>query len=197
MIKRLFDIVFSSVMLVLFTPLFIALASWIALDSKGGVFFGQERVGLNGRPFKLWKFRTMRPQAEQKGQLTVGSTDNRITRAGYYLRRFKVDELPQLWNVFRGEMSVVGPRPEVPKYVAFYSAEQRKVLQVRPGITDYASLRYFEESDLLAASSNPEETYIQVIMPMKLQLNADYVRHRSFWGDIRIILLTGLRIVKA
>jgi lipopolysaccharide/colanic/teichoic acid biosynthesis glycosyltransferase len=197
MIKRLFDIVFSSVMLVLFTPLFIALAIWIACDSRGGVFFGQERVGWNGRLFKLWKFRTMRPQAEQKGQLTVGSTDNRITKAGYYLRRFKVDELPQLWNVFRGEMSVVGPRPEVPKYVAFYSADQRKVLQVRPGITDYASLKYFEESDLLAASSNPEETYIQVIMPAKLQLNADYVQHRSFWGDIRIILLTGLRIIKA
>jgi lipopolysaccharide/colanic/teichoic acid biosynthesis glycosyltransferase len=197
MIKRLFDIVFSGIMLVLFAPLFLVLALCIALDSKGGVLFGQERVGLNGQLFKLWKFRTMHPQAEQKGQLTVGSADKRITRAGYYLRKYKVDELPQLWNVFRGDMSVVGPRPEVPRYVALYSIEQRKVLQVRPGITDYASLRYFEESDLLASSANPEETYVHVIMPAKLQLNADYVKSRTFWGDIWIILLTGLRIVKA
>ena len=150
MMKRAFDIVFACTMLVLFMPLFIALALWVSLDSRGGVFFGQERVGKDGRSFKLWKFRTMRPQSEKSGQLTVGSSDARITRAGYFLRKFKVDELPQLWNVVLGDMSVVGPRPEVPRYVALYSPEQRSVLDVRPGITDYASLKYFAESDLLS-----------------------------------------------
>jgi lipopolysaccharide/colanic/teichoic acid biosynthesis glycosyltransferase len=197
MMKRLFDIVFASVMLVFFAPLFIVLACWISLDSRGGVFFGQERVGINGKHFKLWKFRTMKPHSERGGQLTVGSSDSRITRAGYFLRKFKVDELPQLWNVLLGDMSVVGPRPEVPRYVAMYSPEQRLVLSIRPGITDYASLRYFEESDLLAKSTNPEETYIQEIMPAKLALNLEYVRRHSFIGDLSVIIQTGLRILKA
>jgi lipopolysaccharide/colanic/teichoic acid biosynthesis glycosyltransferase len=197
MMKRLFDIVFASVMLVLFAPLFIVLACWISLDSRGGVFFGQERVGINGMHFRLWKFRTMKPHSEKGGQLTVGSSDSRITRAGYFLRKFKVDELPQLWNVLLGDMSVVGPRPEVPRYVAMYSPEQRLVLSIRPGITDYASLRYFEESDLLAKSTNPEETYIQEIMPAKLALNLEYVRRHSFMGDLSVIIQTGLRILKA
>jgi lipopolysaccharide/colanic/teichoic acid biosynthesis glycosyltransferase len=195
--KRLFDIVFACVMLLLFSPLFLVLACWIMFDSSGGVFFGQERVGLNGRSFKLWKFRTMKPHSEKGGQLTVGSSDSRITKAGYFLRKFKVDELPQLWNVVLGDMSVVGPRPEVPRYVARYTKEQRNVLSIRPGITDYASLRYFEESDLLAKSSNPEETYIHEIMPAKLALNLEYVREHSFVGDLAIILKTGLRILKA
>lgn len=197
MIKRLFDIVFSVIMLVLFLPLFVIIAGWIALDSRGGVFFGQERVGKAGQPFKLWKFRTMRPKSEAYGQLTVGATDSRITGAGYFLRRFKVDELPQLWNVLMGDMSVVGPRPEVPRYVAMYTPEQREVLTVRPGITDYASLRYFEESELLAKSKHPEETYIREIMPAKLRLNADYLKQQSLMGDVKIILQTGLRILKA
>ena len=167
------------------------------MDSRGGVFFGQERVGLNGIFFKLWKFRTMRPMSEQHGQLTVGASDARITRAGYYLRKFKVDELPQLWNVVLGDMSVVGPRPEVPRYVAHYTLEQRQVLEVRPGITDYASLEYFSESELLAASKNPEQTYLQEIMPAKLRLNLAYIRNRSLWGDVRVIYLTGRRILKA
>ena len=196
MIKRLFDIVFALVMLVLLLPLFLLLACWVSLDSRGGVFFGQDRVGLGGRHFKLWKFRTMRPQSEISGQLTVGSSDSRITGAGYFLRKFKVDELPQLWNVLRGEMSVVGPRPEVPRYVAHYTNEQRAVLNVRPGITDYASLQYFDESDLLAKSENPEETYIKEILPTKLRLNLIYIQSRSFWGDLRIIALTGLRIFR-
>jgi lipopolysaccharide/colanic/teichoic acid biosynthesis glycosyltransferase len=195
--KRLFDIVFAAIMLLLFSPLFILLACWIKLDSKGGIFFGQERVGLNGKCFKLWKFRTMRPQSEKGGQLTVGSTDSRITKAGYFLRKFKIDELPQLWNVVLGDMSVVGPRPEVPRYVALYTDEQSTVLSIRPGITDYASLRYFEESDLLAKSENPEETYISEIMPSKLALNLEYVRKHSFVGDLAIILKTALRIFKA
>jgi len=196
MMKRLFDIVFACIMLVLFMPLFLVLACWVGFDSKGGVFFGQDRVGLGGRHFKLWKFRTMKPQSEKSGQLTVGSTDSRITGAGYFLRKFKVDELPQLWNVLRGEMSVVGPRPEVPRYVAHYSDEQRHVLSVRPGITDYASLKYFHENDLLAKSVNPEETYITEILPAKLQLNLIYIQSQSFWGDLRIIALTGLRIFR-
>lgn len=195
--KRFFDIVFAVFMLVLLLPLFLLLACWIKLDSTGSVFFGQERVGLNGKSFKLWKFRTMKPHAEKGGQLTVGSTDSRITRAGYFLRKLKFDELPQLWNVFLGEMSLVGPRPEVPRYVSLYTAEQRRVLSIRPGITDYASLRYFEESDLLAKSDKPEETYIQEIMPAKLTLNLEYVDHHTFVGDLVIILKTGLRILKA
>ncbi|MFM9006164.1 MAG: sugar transferase [Flavobacteriales bacterium] len=196
MIKRLFDIVFASCMLVLLLPLLITLSLWVLLDSKGGVFFGQERVGLHRKSFKLWKFRTMHPQSEQLGQLTVGSSDRRITRAGYFLRKYKVDELPQLWNVLLGEMSVVGPRPEVPRYVAMYSSEQLQVLSVCPGITDYASLKYFRENDLLAASQNPEETYINEIMPAKLLLNLQYVRKHSLLGDLKIIVLTGLRILK-
>ncbi|MFM7233124.1 MAG: sugar transferase [Flavobacteriales bacterium] len=196
MIKRLFDIVFASCMLVLLLPLMITLSLWVLLDSKGGVFFGQERVGLHRKSFKLWKFRTMHPQSEQLGQLTVGSSDRRITRAGYFLRKYKVDELPQLWNVLLGEMSVVGPRPEVPRYVAMYSSEQLQVLSVCPGITDYASLKYFSENDLLAASQNPEETYINEIMPAKLLLNLQYVRKHSLLGDLKIIVLTGLRILK-
>jgi lipopolysaccharide/colanic/teichoic acid biosynthesis glycosyltransferase len=195
--KRLFDIAFSLVMLLLLSPLFFILACWVSADSKGGIFFGQERVGIDGKHFKLWKFRTMRPHAEKGGQLTVGSSDSRITKAGYFLRKFKVDELPQLWNVVLGDMSVVGPRPEVPRYVAMYSPEQRRVLNIRPGITDYASLSYFEESDLLAKSANPEETYIQEVMPAKLALNLEYVRKHSFAGDLAIILKTGLRILKA
>ena len=197
MMKRLFDIVFSFIMLILFVPLFLLMACWIRLDSKGDVFFGQERIGRGGQPFKLWKFRTMHPKSELHGQLTVGATDSRITRVGYYLRKFKVDELPQLWNVLRGDMSVVGPRPEVPKYVALYSRQQREVLSIRPGITDYASLKYFEESELLAKAENPEETYIREIMPAKLKLNSDYLKHQSLPGDIKIILQTGLRILKA
>lgn len=195
MMKRCFDIAFSLVMLLLFTPLFVLLALAISIDSRGGVFFSQERVGIGEKPFRLLKFRTMRTDAERSGQLTVGSADSRITRVGYYLRKFKVDELPQLWNVLRGDMSVVGPRPEVPRYVALYNAEQRKVLSVRPGITDYASLRYFSESDLLAASSNPEKTYIEEIMPAKLKLNLAYVNNHSLTEDLKIIWLTGWRII--
>jgi lipopolysaccharide/colanic/teichoic acid biosynthesis glycosyltransferase len=194
--KRLFDIGFASVMLLLLAPLLLVLACWVSLDSRGGVFFGQQRVGRNEVPFTLWKFRTMKPQSEKGGQLTVGSSDSRITRAGYFLRKFKVDELPQLWNVIRGEMSVVGPRPEVPRYVAHYTDEQRKVLSIRPGITDYASLHYFNESDLLAKSENPEKTYLSEVLPAKLQLNLAYLQTHSFWGDLHIILLTGLRIFR-
>jgi lipopolysaccharide/colanic/teichoic acid biosynthesis glycosyltransferase len=193
--KRLFDILFSGVMLLLFLPVFILIAVAISVDSRGGVFFGQVRVGKDGDHFRMWKFRTMRPQAEQAGQLTVGSSDRRITRVGYFLRKLKVDELPQLWNVFKGDMSVVGPRPEVPRYVALYTEEQRRVLSIRPGITDYASLQYFSESDLLAASTHPEQTYIEEIMPAKLNLNLEYVSNYGLIEDLKIIVLTGLRVL--
>jgi len=192
--KRLFDIVFSIVMLLLLSPLFIIIIIAVITDSKGGAFFGQIRVGKNEKTFRLLKFRTMRPNSELSGQITVGSRDNRITRVGYSLRKYKLDELPQLFNVLIGEMSMVGPRPEVPKYVALYSIEQKRVLSIKPGITDYASLEYFEESELLAKSSNPEKTYVEEVMPKKLSLNLQYVDNHSFNGDMKIILKTIQRI---
>jgi lipopolysaccharide/colanic/teichoic acid biosynthesis glycosyltransferase len=194
MIKRLFDIVFSFSMLLVLSPILIAIVIAVILDSRGGAFFGQTRVGKNEKPFKLWKFRTMRPDSEHKGQLTIGARDARITKVGFVLRKYKIDELPQLWNVLVGEMSMVGPRPEVPRYVAMYNAEQKMVLSVKPGITDYASLLYFEESELLAKSANPEQTYISEVMPAKLRLNLDYIRSNSFGGDLRIIAQTVKRM---
>jgi lipopolysaccharide/colanic/teichoic acid biosynthesis glycosyltransferase len=187
MMKRLFDICFSSACLFVLLPIMLIISIWVAMDSRGGVFFRQTRVGRDGVHFGLWKFRTMKPQSESAGQLTVGSNDMRITVAGKILRRYKVDELPQLWNVVCGDMSMVGPRPEVPKYVAMYTLEQSKVLSIRPGITDKASLIYFEENDLLAQSKNPEETYIQSIMPEKLKLNLMYMEEQSFLSDLKII----------
>jgi lipopolysaccharide/colanic/teichoic acid biosynthesis glycosyltransferase len=168
--KRLCDIVASFIGLLILLPLFLFLGIWISMESRGGVFYKQIRVGRNGVDFKLWKFRSMVPDADKKGLLTVGGRDPRITRAGYFLRKYKLDELPQLINVLLGDMSLVGPRPEVRKYVDLYSDEQRKVLSVRPGITDHASLEYFEENELLAKSDNPEETYIKDVMPAKLTL---------------------------
>lgn len=194
MMKRLFDIVFSLVMLMLLSPLLLIIVILVIADSRGGAFFGQIRVGKNEIPFRLWKFRTMRPDSENKGQLTIGARDSRITRVGFVLRKYKIDELPQLWNVLAGDMSMVGPRPEVPRYVAMYSPEQKAVLNVRPGITDYASLLYFEESELLAKSANPEETYVKEVMPAKLKLNLDYIRKNSLSGDMIIIVRTVKRM---
>lgn len=194
MMKRLFDIVFSLIMLMLLSPLLLIIVILVIADSRGGAFFGQIRVGKNEIPFRLWKFRTMRPDSENKGQLTIGARDSRITRVGFVLRKYKIDELPQLWNVLAGDMSMVGPRPEVPRYVAMYSPEQKAVLNVRPGITDYASLLYFEESELLAKSANPEETYVKEVMPAKLKLNLDYIRKNSLSGDMIIIVRTVKRM---
>lgn len=194
MIKRIFDICFSFVMILCLMPLLIIIALMIVMDSRGGVFFGQKRVGLHGKEFRLWKFRTMKPQSEARGQITVGARDTRITRIGYYLRKYKVDELPQLWNVFIGEMSMVGPRPEVPFYVAMYKEEQKKVLTVQPGLTDYASLQYFSESELLAKAFDPQKVYIEEVMPAKLKLNLEYVDHHSFLSDLKIIGKTVVRI---
>ena len=190
MIKRLFDIVLSFFALVLLLPVFIIISLWILLDSKGGVLYKQLRVGRYNRDFLLYKFRTMNPGSDTKGLLTIGGRDPRITRAGYLLRKIKLDELPQLFNILCGKMSIVGPRPEVRKYVDLYTTEQLKVLNIRPGLTDYASLEYINESEILASSDDPEKTYIDTIMPAKLELNLKYIQERSFRKDMGIIFKT-------
>ncbi len=165
------------------------------LGSRGGVFYTQERVGKDGRDFRLIKFRTMIIGASLQGLLTIGENDQRITRFGRFLRSYKIDEIPQIINIIKGEMSFVGPRPEVRKYVALYSKEQLKVLAVRPGLTDYASLEFFNESTLIGCSDNPEETYINEILPAKLALNLKYIDDQNLKTDFFIILKTLLRII--
>lgn len=193
MIKRLFDLAASGCGLIFVGPLLVAVALCIRVDSKGPVFFRQVRVGRGGVPFRIYKFRTMVVDAEGKGmQITVGGRDPRVTRAGYHLRRLKLDELPQLLNVFLGEMSFVGPRPEVPRYVELYSARQRDVLSVRPGITDPASLAFCDENDLLAKEPDPEKAYIEQIMPKKLAMNLEYLGRASFVSDLGLICRTVL-----
>lgn len=194
MLKRLFDILVSLILLVLLSPVFLAISLLVIFDSRGGVFYKQIRVGQFGKDFKLFKFRTMRPDSDKKGLLTVGARDNRITKVGYYLRKFKLDELPQLLNVLGGSMSLVGPRPEVRKYVDLYTEEQAKVLNVKPGITDYASIEYINENDVLANSSDPEKTYIEEIMPAKLELNQIYIKNPGLVQDLRILVLTVRKI---
>ncbi len=188
--KRLFDICFSLGLIIVLLPLAFVVSLWIVFDDFGSPFFVQQRVGLGGKNFGLLKFRSMRKNAESKGQLTVGMKDSRITRSGYFIRKYKIDELPQLVNVFLGEMSVVGPRPEVPKYVLLYNEAQQNVLSIKPGITDFASIEYVRENELLSASSDPEKTYIEEIMPAKLELNLKYLREQSFLTDMKIILQT-------
>jgi lipopolysaccharide/colanic/teichoic acid biosynthesis glycosyltransferase len=186
--KRLFDVLLSATALLLLAPMLLLIATWVKLDSSGPVFFRQARVGRLGREFRIYKFRTMRTDAERNGpQITIGA-DPRITRSGDLLRRYKLDELPQFINVLIGDMSVVGPRPEVPRYVALYAPQQRAlVLSVRPGITDIASLEYRDENELLGRSNDPERTYVEQVMPAKLALCERYVRERSFLGDLRIV----------
>ena len=193
--KRAFDLSISIVVLIVFLPLFIIVGLFIVLESKGGVFYRQERIGKDLIPFYILKFRTMYLNADNNSKLTIGSKDSRITKIGYWLRKYKIDELPQFLNVAKGEMSIVGPRPEVNKYVALYNNDQKKVLCIKPGITDYASLEYFEENKLLGESSNPEETYIKEIMPKKLKINLKYVENHSFLTDLNIICKTFLRIL--
>lgn len=188
--KKLFDLIFAVLGFVVLLPLFLIIYIWIRLDSNGPVFYKQIRVGKNNSDFKLYKFRTMRVDSDKSGLLTVGGRDNRITGAGYYLRKFKLDELPQLINILKGEMSFVGPRPEVRKYVNMYSEEQKKVLSVLPGITDVASIKYRNENELLEKSEDPEKFYIECIMPDKLKLNLDYIEQRSFINDIKVIIKT-------
>ncbi len=192
--KRLFDIVFSFLGLIILLPLFLIIAVLIVIDSKGGVFYRQKRVGKENKDFFIIKFRTMRPNSDKYGLLTVGEKDDRITKIGVFLRKYKIDEFPQLINVFIGEMSLVGPRPEVRKYVELYSQEQKKVLNLKPGITDYASIEYRNENEILAKSKNPEATYIEEIMPAKLQLNLKYIHESGIMTDFKIIFKTFFRI---
>jgi lipopolysaccharide/colanic/teichoic acid biosynthesis glycosyltransferase len=188
--KRVFDLVLATVGLIVLSPALIAIAAWVRLDSPGGALFRQERVGRHGRPFPMVKFRTMRSEPQVGGALLTAADDTRITRAGRFLRRTKVDELPQLLNVVRGEMSLVGPRPEVAKYVAHYPPAVRdRVLSVRPGITDYAALEFRDESALLG-TTDPEATYISTILPQKLALYERYVADQSLGTDLRLILRT-------
>ena len=194
MLKRTFDILFSLFGLIVVSPLFIIVAILLGISSRGGVFFLQKRVGLNNRDFKLFKFRTMYVDSDKKGLLTVGERDSRVTPIGYFIRKYKIDELPQLLNVLIGSMSLVGPRPEVRKYVDLYNDEQKEVLKVKPGITDYASLEYFSESEIIAKSSDPEKTYITEIMPAKLALNKKYIKEAGLLTDFKIILGTVKRI---
>lgn len=194
--KRIFDFFASLFGLIFLSPLFIAVSLAIVCTSRGGVFFKQTRVGKNGKPFKIYKFRTMVQNAESKGmQITVGD-DARVTKVGRILRKTKIDELPQLINVLKGNMSLVGPRPEVPKYVALYNDEQKKVLSVKPGITDLASIEYKDENSLLESGDNPEEKYINEIMPAKLALNLQYLQNRGFFYDIKLIFLTIWKIIR-
>lgn len=195
MLKRGFDILASLIGLLLLSPFFIFISIAIVINSGFPVFYRQERIGKNELPFSLLKFRTMRKNADKLGLLTVGGRDPRVTPIGYYLRKYKLDELPQLINVLRGDMSLVGPRPEVKKYVDLYTSEQKLVLSVRPGITDLASIRFVNENEILSKSSEPEKTYIEEIMPLKLRLNMRYIRSKSFFKDIFIILETFKRIV--
>ena len=190
MLKRGFDVVSSLIGIILLFPILLILWIFIQLESSGGGFYRQVRVGKDGVDFRLWKFRTMQTGADKKGLLTIGGRDSRVTRIGFYLRKYKIDELPQLINVLVGEMSIVGPRPEVRKYVNLYTSDQLKVLSVKPGITDYASIEYSNENELLAQSANPEKTYIEEVLPAKLELNQKYINERRFLTDLRIIFHT-------
>lgn len=193
--KRALDIVIALIILVFFLPLGLLISLLIVLESKGGVFYKQERVGLNGKPFGLLKFRSMRPNADRLGQLTVGDRDSRVTNIGHFIRKYKLDEFPQFINVLIGDMSIIGPRPEVKKYVDLYTIEQRTILKVKPGITDYASIEYFDESRLLGESENPEQTYVQEIMPAKLILNKKYLDNPTIFHDLKIMWLTFKKII--
>jgi lipopolysaccharide/colanic/teichoic acid biosynthesis glycosyltransferase len=191
---RFFDILFSFLGLIILTPFFIIIALLILLTSKGNVFYTQKRVGKQNIDFMLYKFRTMCVNADLSSLLTVGEKDTRITKMGTLLRRYKLDELPQLFNVLKGDMSLVGPRPEVRKYVDLYNVEQRQMLDVRPGITDYASIEFKNENEILAHFEDPEKQYIKIIMPKKLQLNLRYIENRSLKEYFKILLLTLVKL---
>lgn len=193
--KRLFDIIASGLGLICLSPLFAVLAVWIKCDSKGPVFYRQVRVGRNNRDFRIYKFRSMRPDSDKLGLITVGGRDPRVTRSGYYIRKYKFDEFPQLINVFIGDMSLVGPRPEVRKYVDMYTPEQMGVLSVRPGITSLASIRYRNENDILAAADDPDRCYIEQVMPDKLAIDLEYVDRATLWNDIKLIFSTFREII--
>ena len=193
---RFFYTLFSIIGLVLLSPLFTVLYFLIRIESQGGGFYSQERIGKNGKPFKLFKFRSMRIGSDKKGLITIGEKDNRITKTGFILRKYKLDELPQLWNVFIGDMSLVGPRPEVKKYTDLYTKEQKQVLQVRPGITDWASIKYVDENKILGESKDPDDAYVNLIMPNKIKLNMVYIQHQTLGEYFKIIFTTFKEIVR-
>lgn len=195
-IKRIFDVIASSIGIIILSPLFIIISILIKLDSEGTVFFKQPRVGKNKKIFEIYKFRTMVTNAENiGGQITIGN-DSRITRVGSFIRKYKLDEFPQLINVLKGEMSLVGPRPEVPRYVEMYDEEQEKILLVKPGITDYASIKFRNENDILGQSLDPDREYIENVMPTKIDLNLKYISEISLITDIKIIINTIIAIIK-
>ena len=194
--KRLFDIVASGLGLIVLSPLFLVLAIWIKLDSKGPVFYRQVRVGFKNKDFRIFKFRSMRVGSDKGSLVTIGGHDPRVTRSGYFIRKFKFDELPQLINVFLGDMSLVGPRPEVRHYVNYWTPEQMHVLDVRPGITDPASIKFRNENELMEQAEDPEKFYIEVIMQEKIKLYLEYVEKHSFLYDIGLIFKTFWVIVK-
>lgn len=196
MLIRLLDIVLSLLGLIFLLPIVVILAVWIKFDSQGSIFFRQIRVGKDGRDFRIYKFRTMIVNAEKMGIITIGERDPRITNSGYFLRKYKLDELPQLINVLKGEMSFVGPRPEVRKYVEMYNQEQLKILTVKPGITDYASIEYINEDEILGKSLDPERTYIEEIMPQKIKYNMKYINNKTVIEYFKIIFLTIIKIIK-
>lgn len=195
MTKRIFDLLFSFIGLMVLSPLLFVIGLLVITDSRGGVLYLQNRVGKGNKNFKLYKFRTMYNDSDKKGLLTVGNRDSRITRIGYFLRKYKLDELPQLINVLIGNMSFVGPRPEVRKYVNLYNNEQLKVLKVKPGITDYASIEFRNENELLNMAENPEDFYVNYIMPQKLNINLQYLQNNSLVKDISIIITTLYTII--
>ena len=196
MLKRGFDILCSGMGLLVLSPILLIISGIILISSKGGIFYRQKRIGLGGREFDILKFRTMRTGADKLGLLTVGDRDPRVTWIGYYLRKSKLDELPQLINVFKGEMSLVGPRPEVSKYVNLYSEEDREVLSIKPGITDYASIYFRNENEILKGATDPEKKYIEEIMPLKLSLNKKYIAEKGVFTDLKIIFMTFASIFK-
>ncbi|WP_207214114.1 sugar transferase [Brumimicrobium glaciale] len=195
MLKRLFDIVSSAIGLLFLSPVFLVVFIWIKLDSKGPVFYKQVRVGKGGKDFKILKFRSMHQDADKGSLITIGGRDPRVTRSGYYIRKYKLDELPQLINVLKGDMSIVGPRPEVRRYVDLYSKEQLRVLTVKPGITDIASIKYRNENELLEKAEDPDKVYIETIMPDKLKYNLEYIDQQSFMFDIKLIFRTFKEVI--
>ena len=195
MIKRIFDVVFSLIGLLTLTPLLLIIAILIKIDSKGPVFFIQERVGKNNKNFGIYKFRTMYAASLKQGLLTLGNNDSRITRIGFFLRLYKIDECPQLINILIGEMSFVGPRPELRYFVNFYKEEDYIVFSVRPGLTSPASLKYRNEVELLKTAKNPEAFYINTIIPNKLKINKEYIKNQNLLWDIKLIMMTILKVI--
>ena len=193
--KRWFDVLAALIGIVLLAPLLLIIAIIIKIDSKGPVLFIQERVGKNNKDFQIYKFRTMKPQSEKQGLLTLGNHDSRITKVGYFLRRYKLDEFPQLFNILKGDMSFVGPRPELRYYVNFYNEDDLKIFAVRPGITGLASLKYRNEVELLKAADNPEEFFIKTIIPDKLKYNKTYIEKRHFFFDLKLIVMTIVQVL--